>query len=160
MFQLQIAMSQDVCPTEKGTPCQYPVGLGLGCAPCLLFESVFKCIQPHFLLTLVGICSYLNGIGKAILHTGNHFSNAFGFISKKNPKQADTLSSWSRPHLMCFSSPSTFLHTAHKVLSASCTFPSSNKLWHRWRGITVSWQTLRIGTTVVIPGRAGQLRNS
>lgn len=162
--QLQIAMSQDVCPPEKGTPCQLGTQLAgarrvLSIHVCCL-KLCLRCIQPGFLLTLVGICSYLNEIGRLSSVLAIPSQMLLTSLAKKN--QPDTLSSWSRPDLTCFSSPSTFLQTAHKVSPAPCRLPSSNKLWH-WRGTTVVaawWQTLRRGTTVGVPGHAGQLSNT
>lgn len=68
LFQLQIAMSQDISSSEKESPCQLGTQLAWGRKVLSVHVCCLKlclwCIQPGFLLTLVGTYSYLNGIGR------------------------------------------------------------------------------------------------
>lgn len=150
---------QGFFPHVSWVPCWLGARRLLSIHVCAL-KLWINCIQPGFLLTLIRISCYLNAIGRLFYVLVITSQRLFTPLAKIAPRLAHFLLGAGPTLHAFFSSPSMLCHTAHKVLSAPCRLPSSSQLWPCWKGIPVWRQTLERGNTVVIPGHAGQLRNS
>lgn len=150
---------------EKGTPNQLGTQLAWGMEsaqhPCLLFEIVNKLHSVRLLINFDKNILLPKSIGRLFCVLVITSQRLFTPLAKKTPRLAHfLLGAGPTLHAFLLQACSVIRGRAHEVSCALCRLPSSSQLWHCWKGMPMWWQNLQRGNTVVIPGHAGQLRNS